>query len=95
MNTFVTGSSLKIFIQVPCLNEEENPARGAAKSIPTQIDGVDEIEILVRRRSSDRTVDVAREHGVTHFVHHTQNMGGARSFRDGVDYALAHARTSW
>jgi glycosyltransferase involved in cell wall biosynthesis len=82
--------SLKVFIQVPCLNEEETlPA--VLESIPTQIDGVDEIEILViDDGSSHRTLDVAREHGVTHFVHHTRNMGLARSFRDGVDYALAH-----
>ena len=40
--------------------------------------------------SSDRTLHVAREHRVTHFVHHTRNMGLARSFRDGVDYALAN-----
>jgi len=81
---------VKVFIQVPCLNEEETlPA--VLKSIPTQIDGVDEIEILViDDGSSDRTIDVARAHGVTHFVHHTRNMGLARSFRDGVDYALAH-----
>jgi len=81
---------MKVFIQVPCLNEEETlPA--VLQSIPAQIDGVDEIEILViDDGSSDRTIDVAREHGVTHFVRHTRNMGLARSFRDGVDYALAH-----
>ena len=81
---------MKVFIQVPCLNEEETlPA--VLQSIPAQIDGVDEIEILViDDGSSDRTLDVARAHGVTHFVHHTRNMGLARSFRDGVDYALAH-----
>ena len=81
---------MKVFIQVPCLNEEETlPA--VLQSIPAQIDGVDEIEILViDDGSSDRTVDVARAHGVTHFVRHTRNMGLARSFRDGVDYALAH-----
>ncbi len=81
---------MKLFIQVPCLNEEATlPA--VLESIPVQIDGVDEIEILViDDGSSDRTLDVAREHGVTHFVHHTRNMGLARSFRDGVDYALAH-----
>jgi glycosyltransferase involved in cell wall biosynthesis len=81
---------MKVFIQVPCLNEEETlPA--VLKSIPAQMDGVDEIEILViDDGSSDRTIDVARAHGVTHFVHHTRNMGLARSFRDGVDYALAH-----
>jgi len=81
---------MKVFIQVPCLNEEETlPA--VLESIPTQIDGVDEIEILIiDDGSSDRTIDVAREHGVTHFVRHTRNMGLARSFRDGVDYALSH-----
>ena len=81
---------MKVFIQVPCLNEEGTlPA--VLASIPAQIDGVDQIEILVIDDGcSDRTVDVARAHGVTHFVHHTRNMGLARSFRDGVDYALAH-----
>ena len=81
---------MKVFIQVPCLNEEETlPA--VLSSIPTQIEGVDEIVILIMDDgSSDRTLEVAREHGVTHFVHHTRNMGLARSFRDGVHYALAH-----
>jgi glycosyltransferase involved in cell wall biosynthesis len=81
---------MKVFIQVPCLNEEETlPA--VLKSIPAQILGVDEIVVLViDDGSSDRTIQVARDHGVTHFVHHTRNMGLARSFRDGVDYALAH-----
>jgi glycosyltransferase involved in cell wall biosynthesis len=81
---------MKVFIQVPCLNEEETlPA--VLQSIPAQLDGVDQIEILIiDDGSTDRTVDVARAHGVTHFVRHTRNMGLARSFRDGVDYALAH-----
>jgi len=79
---------MKVFIQVPCLNEEETlPA--VLASIPTRIEGVDEIEVLIiDDGSSDRTLEVARAHGVTHFVHHTRNMGLARSFRDGVDYAL-------
>ena len=81
---------MKVFIQVPCLNEEKTlPA--VLASIPAKVDGVAQIEILViDDGSSDRTVDVARACGVTHFVHHTRNMGLARSFRDGVDYALAH-----
>jgi len=81
---------MKVFVQVPCLNEEETlPA--VLESIPTEIEGVDELEILViDDGSTDRTLEVAREHGVRHFVHHTRNMGLARSFRDGVDYALSH-----
>ncbi|MEJ1156482.1 glycosyltransferase family 2 protein [Microbacterium marmarense] len=81
---------MRLFIQVPCLNEEETLPL-VLQSIPTQIDGIDEIFVLiVDDGSSDRTVEVAREHGVEHFVFHTRNMGLARSFRDGIDYALQH-----
>ncbi|WIJ44225.1 glycosyltransferase family 2 protein [Curtobacterium citreum] len=81
---------MKLFIQIPCLNEEQTlPA--VLSTIPESIPGIDEIEVLViDDGSTDRTVEVARAHGVTHFVRHTTNMGLARSFRDGVDYALLH-----
>jgi glycosyltransferase involved in cell wall biosynthesis len=81
---------MKVFIQIPCLNEEETlPA--VLATIPDRIDGVDELEILViDDGSTDRTVDVARALGVRHFVRHARTMGLARAFRDGVDYALAH-----
>ncbi len=81
---------MKLFVQVPCLNEEETLPL-VLDSIPREIPGIDEIEILViDDGSKDRTVEVAKERGVRHFVHHTRNMGLARSFRDGVNYALAH-----
>ncbi|WP_426592748.1 glycosyltransferase family 2 protein [Cellulomonas sp. McL0617] len=81
---------MKVFIQIPCLNEELTlPA--VLASIPHVIDDVDEVEILVvDDGSTDRTVEVAQALGVTHFVRHSRNMGLARSFRDGIDYALAH-----
>ncbi len=81
---------MKIFVQVPCLNEEDTlPA--VLASIPREIEGVDSVEILViDDGSSDRTVEVARALGVRHFVRHTRNQGLGRSFRDGVDYALQH-----
>ncbi|ROQ36644.1 glycosyltransferase involved in cell wall biosynthesis [Frondihabitans sp. PhB188] len=81
---------MKLFIQIPCLNEETTlPA--VLESMPTEIPGIDEIEILIiDDGSTDRTVEVAKSYGVTHFVTHTRNMGLARSFRDGVDYALLH-----
>ncbi|MCC2310061.1 glycosyltransferase family 2 protein [Cellulomonas chengniuliangii] len=81
---------MKVFVQIPCLNEEETLPL-VLRSIPQEISGVDEIEIVVvDDGSTDRTVEVALEHGVRHVVRHTRNMGLARSFRDGVDYALAH-----
>lgn len=81
---------MRVFVQIPCLNEEET-LPSVLESIPRHIDGVDEVEILViDDGSTDRTVEVARKLGVRHFVFHARNMGLARSFSDGVDYALAH-----
>jgi glycosyltransferase involved in cell wall biosynthesis len=81
---------VKLFVQVPCLNEEQTLPL-VLSSIPKKIPGIDSIELLiVDDGSSDRTVEVARKHGVAHVVRHARNMGLARSFRDGVEYALAH-----
>ena len=81
---------VKVFVQIPCLNEETTLPL-VLDSIPRSIPGVDEIELLViDDGSTDQTVEVARDHGVTHFVRHSRNMGLARSFQDGVDYALLH-----
>jgi len=81
---------MKLFVQIPCLNEEATLPL-VLKSIPTKINGIDEIHVLViDDGSSDKTVEVAKKHGVKHFVYHTRNMGLARSFRDGVDYALKY-----
>lgn len=79
---------MKVFVQIPCLNEEMT-LPSVLKSIPTKIKNVDEIVVLIiDDGSSDKTIEVAKKLGVTHFVKHARNMGLARSFRDGVDYAL-------
>lgn len=81
---------MKLFVQIPCLNEEGTLA-SVITSIPTKIKGIDEIRILiVDDGSTDGTVQLAKKLGVTDFVYHTRNMGLARSFRDGIDYALSH-----
>ena len=79
---------MRLVVQVPCLNEEETLPL-VLKSIPRRIPGIDEIIVLIiDDGSSDRTVEVARAHGVREFVHHTRNQGLGRSFHDGVTRAL-------
>src|SRR6476469_9317128 len=79
---------MRVVVQIPCLNEEDTLPQ-VLQSIPTEIPGVDEVVVLViDDGSTDRTVEVAREHGVTEFVHHARNQGLGRSFHDGVARAL-------
>ncbi|MDQ2846585.1 MAG: glycosyltransferase [Actinomycetota bacterium] len=79
---------MRLVVQIPCLNEEETLPM-VLSTIPKQIDGIDEIIVLViDDGSSDRTIEVAKEHGVTHFVVHARNRGLGRSFHDGVQRAL-------
>jgi glycosyltransferase involved in cell wall biosynthesis len=79
---------LRLVVQVPCLNEEETLPL-VLQSIPKQIPGIDEIIVLIiDDGSTDRTVEVARQHGVTQFVRHARNRGLGRSFHDGVQRAL-------
>ena len=79
---------MKLIIQIPCLDEEATlPATIA--DLPEQIDGIDEIELLViDDGSTDRTVEVAREHGVEHIVRLTNNKGLAAGFQAGLDACL-------
>lgn len=81
---------MKVFIQVPCLNEAETLPL-VFKNMPRRLPGVDQVEwLIVDDGSTDDTIKVAKKLGVKHFVIHRRNMGLARSFRDGVDYALRH-----
>ena len=79
---------IRLVVQVPCLNEEDTLGM-VLSSIPREIPGVAEIIVLIiDDASTDRTVEVARAHGVTHFVRHARNRGLGRSFHDGVQRAL-------
>lgn len=79
---------MKLIVQIPCLNEEENLPRVLA-GIPRQIPGIDSIEILVvDDGSTDRTAAVALEHGAHWVIRHKTNQGLARAFRTGVDACL-------
>lgn len=79
---------MKVVVQIPCLNEEKTLPL-VLESIPKSIPNVDSIEILIiDDGSTDKTIQIAKQYGVKHFVIHPRNMGLARSFHDGMLKAL-------
>ena len=79
---------MKLIVQIPCYNEEETLPR-TVNDIPRQIDGVDQVEILIiDDGSTDKTVDVAKEVGVDHIVCNRGNKGLAFSFIIGLNKCL-------
>jgi len=79
---------MKLIIQIACFNEEETLPE-TLKALPRQIDGIDEIEVLVLDDGSrDQTVEVAKAHNVHHIIRHKKNQGLARSFVAGLNKCL-------
>jgi glycosyltransferase involved in cell wall biosynthesis len=79
---------MKLIIQIPCLNEEETLPVTLA-DLPREVPGFDTVEwLIIDDGSSDRTVEVAREHGVDHIVRLTNNKGLASGFQAGLDASL-------
>jgi len=78
----------KLIIQIPCLNEALTlPATLA--DLPKQIDGVDEIELLIiDDGSTDATCQVAQECGADHLVQFPRHRGLAKGFAAGLDACL-------
>ena len=80
---------MKLIVQIPCYNEE-NTLPLVLKSIPKKIKGIDDVETLVIDDGcTDKTVKVAKRYHVDHILHHKTNKGLARSFADGIQFALA------
>ncbi len=79
---------MKLIIQIPCYNEEENLGV-TINDLPKKIDGIDEIEyLIIDDGSKDRTVEVAKELGVSHIVKQKRNKGLAYGFMAGLDACL-------
>lgn len=80
---------MKLVIQIPCLNEEATLPI-TLRDLPTQIPGIDRIEILViDDGSTDRTSELARQLGVARVVRFPARRGLARAFDTGLREALA------
>jgi glycosyltransferase involved in cell wall biosynthesis len=79
---------MKLIIQIPCLNEEEALPVTLA-DLPREVPGFETVEwLIIDDGSTDRTIEVAREHGVDHVVRLTNNKGLASGFQAGLDASL-------
>jgi len=79
---------MKLIIQIPCLNEEQTLPVTLA-DLPREVPGFDAVEwLVIDDGSTDRTVEVARAHGVHHIVRLTNNKGLASGFQAGMDACL-------
>ncbi len=80
----------KLIIQIPCFNEEATLPE-TLHSLPKQISGVDEIEILViDDGSNDQTALVAAREGVEHILRFPHHVGLATAFAAGLNASLEY-----
>jgi glycosyltransferase involved in cell wall biosynthesis len=79
---------MKLIIQIPCHNEEET-LPGTLADLPREVPGFDAVEWqIINDGSTDRTIEVAKEHGVDHIVDLSHNQGLASAFMAGIEAAL-------
>ena len=79
---------MKLIIQIPCYNEEVSLPVTLSK-LPSHIEGIDEIEILITDDySTDRTLEIAKDYGVHHIVTTTHHRGLAKTFIAGLQRAI-------
>lgn len=79
---------MKLVVNIPAFNEEEKLA-DTIKSIPRQLDGIDEVFIqVVDDGSQDKTARIARESGADFIHSHRVNRGIGITFRTAVEKAL-------
>ncbi len=79
---------MKLFIQIPCYNEEET-LHVAIDALPKKIEGIDEINVLIiNDGSKDKTVEEAKRLGVDYIVNFKRNKGLAYGFMAGIDACL-------
>ena len=84
----------KLVIQIPCLNEEEtlpyviNDIQGMIKNTDCEICKNADIQII-DDGSSDKTSYVAKKLGIKRIYRNETNIGLARSFRKGAEFAVS------
>src|SRR6516165_9216099 len=79
---------MKLIIQIPCFNEEGQLPLTLSR-LPREVAGFDAVEwLVIDDGSTDRTIEVARSHGVDHIVRLTNHKGLAAAFQAGLDAGL-------
>ncbi len=79
---------MKLIIQMPCYNEEQTLGI-ALSALPRTVPGFDKVEwLIINDGSTDKTVEVARAHGVDHIVDLGGHRGLAQGFLAGLEAAL-------
>jgi glycosyltransferase involved in cell wall biosynthesis len=79
---------MKLFIQIPCLNEDQTLGL-VISGLPTKIEGIDEIYTLViNDGSTDNTFNVAKKLGIDYIVNNHCKIGLAKSFSKGLEACL-------
>jgi len=79
---------MKLTVTIPSFNEEKTISK-VIREIPKKIPGIKKIEIIViDDGSTDKTASVARKLGAV-VVRHPGNRGLAKTFKTGIDTALA------
>ncbi len=82
------SSSIKLFIQIPCFNEEAT-IKSTLEAIPKKIEGIDSISVVViDDGSTDNTIKIAKENGADFIVKHKSNLGLARAFMSGIEFCI-------
>ena len=80
--------SLKLIIQIPCLNEAQNIAQ-TVQALPREIPGIDIIEYMViDDGSTDNTAEVSHQSGVHHVIVLPHHVGLAAVFTVGLEESL-------
>jgi len=83
-------NNMKLIIQIPCYNEEASLPVALA-DLPRQVPGFDTVEwLIIDDGSTDKTVEVAKAHGVDHIVRLPRNQGLAKAFTAGLRACLEH-----
>lgn len=82
-----------LFVMIPSLNEAKTIGN-VIKSVPRKITGIDTVKVLViNDGSTDSTAKVAKAAGADFIVEHSETLGLATSFADGLQFALSNGAT--